>query len=212
MLSSPVFAKLQRRIVPPGIPSLPLSSLATRHSSSIPFLFNRSSSLRLRRRPTERYISPLCSYLCPRSPSRQGGTPPASLYSRPPLDSISSIFRRPSYFSSTTYKMLLPQLLCFDNHPFSCGVYPPPSILFPVHSCPERPGALSESFDPAGETLALHSPPACPPWRVTFLSGRKSCRAGRASDSPEDWRQSLRVRDSAAAEAPAPLLSSASGC
>jgi hypothetical protein len=38
---------------------------------------------------------------------------------------ISSISRRPSLFSSTAYKMLLPQLLCFDNHPFSWGVYTP---------------------------------------------------------------------------------------
>jgi hypothetical protein len=37
----------------------------------------------------------------------------------------SSISRRPSHFSSTAYKMLLPQLLCFDNDPFSWGVYPP---------------------------------------------------------------------------------------
>src|SRR5260370_29519800 len=37
----------------------------------------------------------------------------------------SSISRRPSPFSSTAYKMLFPQLLCFDNDPFSWGVYPP---------------------------------------------------------------------------------------
>src|SRR5713226_7195999 len=37
----------------------------------------------------------------------------------------SSISRRPSPFSSTAYKMLLPQLLCFDNDPFSWGVYTP---------------------------------------------------------------------------------------
>ena len=37
----------------------------------------------------------------------------------------SSISRRPSHFSSTAYKMLLPQLLCFHNDLFSWGVYPP---------------------------------------------------------------------------------------
>jgi hypothetical protein len=37
----------------------------------------------------------------------------------------SSISRRPSPFSSTAYKMLFPQPLCFDNDPFSWGVYPP---------------------------------------------------------------------------------------
>src|SRR4029077_1630795 len=33
-----------------------------------------------------------------------------------------SISPRPSHFSSTAYKMLLLQLLCFENHPFSRGV------------------------------------------------------------------------------------------
>jgi hypothetical protein len=96
----------------------------------IPFLFNHSWSLRLRRRPTARLSSLLFSL--PYGPSllQQGGTPPplprarhggrtASLsLSRPRLDSISSISPLPSHFSSTAYKMLPPQLLCFHNHPF----------------------------------------------------------------------------------------------
>jgi hypothetical protein len=40
------------------------------------------------------------------------------------------ISRRPSHFSSTAYKMLLPQLLCFDNDPFSWGVYTPHFYFF----------------------------------------------------------------------------------
>jgi hypothetical protein len=39
------------------------------------------------------------------------------------------ISRRPSHFSSTAYKMLLPKLLCFDNDPFSWGCTPPLSVL-----------------------------------------------------------------------------------
>jgi hypothetical protein len=41
-----------------------------------------------------------------------------------PSSPICSISCRPCHFSSTAYKMLLPQLLCFDNDPFSWGVYP----------------------------------------------------------------------------------------
>jgi hypothetical protein len=41
-----------------------------------PFLFNLSSTLRLRRRPTERYVSPLFSHLCGRFPLQRTGTPP----------------------------------------------------------------------------------------------------------------------------------------
>jgi hypothetical protein len=48
--------------------------------------------------------------------------PPSSSTASSPISSIS---RRPSHFSSTAYKMLLPQLLCFDNDPFSWGCTPP---------------------------------------------------------------------------------------
>jgi hypothetical protein len=53
-----------------------------------------------------------------------GGVPPLSLFSSTASSLISSISRRPSHFSSTAYKMLLPQLLSFDNHPFSWGCTP----------------------------------------------------------------------------------------
>jgi len=44
--------------------------------------------------------------------------PPSSSTAASPICSIS---RRPSHLSSSAYKMLLPQLLCFDNDPFSWG-------------------------------------------------------------------------------------------
>jgi hypothetical protein len=43
----------------------------------IPFLFNHSSSLRLRRRPTARLSSLLFSSSCGHFPLQQGGTPPS---------------------------------------------------------------------------------------------------------------------------------------
>jgi hypothetical protein len=58
-------------------------------------------------------------------------------FSRPPLASISSISCHPSHFPSTTYKMLLPQLLSFHNHPFSWGCTPAPS-LSRAHLSPTR--------------------------------------------------------------------------
>jgi hypothetical protein len=51
----------------------------------------------------------------------QRGCTPLALFSSTASSPISSISRRPSHFSSTAYKMLLPQPLCFDNHPFSWG-------------------------------------------------------------------------------------------
>jgi hypothetical protein len=43
----------------------------------IPFLFNLSSTLRLRRPPTERHVSLLLSCPCGRSPLQRTGTPPS---------------------------------------------------------------------------------------------------------------------------------------
>jgi hypothetical protein len=85
-----------------------------------------------------------------------GGYTPSLSLSRPPLASIPSISCHPSHFSSTTYKMLLPQLFCFHNHPFSWGgVYPPFT-----QSPPERAKGLlppkPESFDPAGQIFFFH--------------------------------------------------------
>jgi len=66
--------------------------------------------------PSHRDLSLHPASLCVRClPRSDRGLPPAQC----------PIPRRPSLFSSTAYKMLLPQLLCFDNHPFSWGVYPP---------------------------------------------------------------------------------------
>jgi hypothetical protein len=47
---------------------------------------------------------------------------PLALFFPTVCSPIACISRRPSHFSSTAYKMLLPQLLCFDNDPFSWGV------------------------------------------------------------------------------------------
>ena len=46
----------------------------------IPFLFNHSWSLRIRRRPTARLSSLSFSLPCGHSPLQQGGTPPSSLF------------------------------------------------------------------------------------------------------------------------------------
>jgi hypothetical protein len=91
----------------------------------IPFLFNRSASHRLRRGPTGSLLSPFLSSPCRHFHSQQGGTPPLPPSSSTVPSPICSISRRPSHFASTTYKMLLPQILCIDNDPFSWGVYTP---------------------------------------------------------------------------------------
>jgi hypothetical protein len=54
--------------------------------------------------------------------SSTGGYTPLPPSSSTDASPICSISRRPSLFSSIAYKMLLPQLLCFDNDPFSWGV------------------------------------------------------------------------------------------
>jgi hypothetical protein len=62
----------------------------------------------------------------PLYPERFSRKAPSSSTAAPPISSIS---HRPSLFSSTAYKMLLPQLVCFDNDPFSWGVYTPPRLF-----------------------------------------------------------------------------------
>ena len=57
-----------------------LVTLRTPTDTSIPFLFNRSSFLRPRRRPTGSYVSHLFSCPCEHFPPQQGGTPPTSLF------------------------------------------------------------------------------------------------------------------------------------
>jgi hypothetical protein len=128
LLSSSVFPKLQPRSVPPSrfhIGERPDCSLTSYPKDSngrlYPFSFQSlvipsspSSSNRTLRIP---FIS-----LSLRALSlATGGYTPSLHFSRPPLDSISSISRRPSLFLSIAYKMLLSQLLGFDNPPFSWG-------------------------------------------------------------------------------------------
>jgi hypothetical protein len=78
-------------------------------------------------------------------PSRWGCIP-LSHSSSTAAPRISTISPRPSLFSSTAYKMLLPQISCFDNHPFSWGVHTPLGS-FPWG--PRKPG----------QSLALHISP-----------------------------------------------------
>jgi hypothetical protein len=144
MLSSPVFAKLQPRSAPPSrSPSFRTDEWPGRLQISYPKGFNG----RL-------YPFSFQSLIVSSSPSRSNGTPripfislslrrlffatggytPSPSLSRLPPVPISSISRRPSYFSSTAYRMLLPQLLCFDNHPFSWGCTPLP-LYFTLCRC-----------------------------------------------------------------------------
>jgi hypothetical protein len=92
-------AKLRHRPNPPTAPraSTPTTSqficklvtLRTPVDSCIPFLFNHPSSFRLRRRPTERPISPLFLCLCRCSPSQQGVHPlPLFILDRHPTRSL----------------------------------------------------------------------------------------------------------------------------
>ena len=64
--------------------------------------------------------------------SHQPGQSQTLLLHGRPLPGQSSISCRPSHFFSTAYKMLLPQLLCFDNDPFSWGGVPPNLRTFHV--------------------------------------------------------------------------------
>jgi hypothetical protein len=66
----------------------------------------------------------LWNQFVPHSFYRNGGCTPLTLLPSTAVSSISPISRRPSHFSSTPYRMLLPQPLCFDSDPFSWGVYP----------------------------------------------------------------------------------------
>ena len=134
MLSFPVFAKLQPRPDPqvalsrlvlfyvPFIETLCFQAFTHSFSNgtSQPFPFQslpHSSFAPLLNR-VEQF---LWNQTVPHSFPSQRGYTPLSLFSSAASAPISSISRRPSHFSSTTYKMLLPQLLCFDSHPFSGG-------------------------------------------------------------------------------------------
>jgi hypothetical protein len=135
-----------------------------------------SNSFRTLSRHT-RSPNPLPSIVCGLFPSQWGCIPPSqaelcydknSLYSRsvprclcgnpshglPLLQSV-LFSRRPSHFPSTVYKMLLPQLLCFDNHPVSWGVYPPGSIS----STAPRSSSLPATTFCLVTSFLLQSPP-----------------------------------------------------
>jgi hypothetical protein len=59
------------------------------------------------------------------------GVTPLFVFPSTASSPISPTSRRASHFSSTAYKMLLPQLLCFDNDPFSWWGVPPPREFSP---------------------------------------------------------------------------------
>src|SRR5216684_8899746 len=114
MLSSPVFAKLQHR----SNPQVALRRLfAPSFPSFSPFAINGFRTILRNGRP-----QPLTFQSLADSFHRNGGVPPSLSFPRLPLASVS---HRPSHFVSTACNMPLSQLFCFDNHPFSWGVYTP---------------------------------------------------------------------------------------
>jgi len=125
---SPVFAKLQRGVFP--------SSCCRRLSRArLSLLFaTHTDSTSCKSFPCHSYentggVYQLFPFWFTQSGLGEGNS------SLPCPFSNCSISCRPSHFSSTAYKMLLPQLLCFDNDPFSGGVYP--SYHFIFRSLPE---------------------------------------------------------------------------
>jgi hypothetical protein len=134
MLSSSVFAKLQPRSVPsnhsPGfhtdgwLECLQTSYPKVSNGRSYPLSFQSLGEPGFPSNSNGVLCIPFVSLPLPTLSSATRGCTPSFHFSRPPLDSISSISRHPSHFSSTTYKMPLPQLLCFENHPFLWGCIP----------------------------------------------------------------------------------------
>src|ERR1700674_206691 len=116
MLFSPVFAKLQLRPDSPSRTLLPGPIRPLRHSTP---LFPTVSGLFCAMDAPQ----PLSFQSLADSFYRNGGCTPLTPSSSNASSPICSISCRPSHFSSTTYKTLLAQLLCFDNDPFSWGVY-----------------------------------------------------------------------------------------
>jgi hypothetical protein len=118
MLFSPVYIESHpRRNAANAASSIPLESFNF-------FTFNGFRTLLHNGRPQSFSLQSLPdSFYC------NGGVPPLARASSTASSPISFISRHPSHFSSTAYKMLFQQLLCFDNHPFSWGVYTPPHII-----------------------------------------------------------------------------------
>jgi hypothetical protein len=121
---------------------------------SYPFSFQ---SLANHSSPSSSNGAPLISFIfiAPRTLSiATGRYTPSLSFSRPPLASISSFSCHPSHSSSTAYKMLLPQLLCFDHHPFSWGCTPPRTIFI------QGPSLSYKIFSPClGASVANFFPP-----------------------------------------------------
>jgi hypothetical protein len=113
---------------------------------SFPLCVNRSPLIPFPFIPLQAIPSPTGGYTpppLPRALSAKGSS------SSTALSPICSISRPPSHFSSIAYKMLLPQLLCFDNHPFSWGVYSPsrlPRARRGTEGCKFRRGGRLSHF------------------------------------------------------------------
>jgi hypothetical protein len=111
------------------------------------------------------------------------GYPPPSIFLNSP--SIPSISRRASRFSSTAYKMLLPQLLCFGNDPFSWGVYTPH-----FHSSPfgnDRKGGQVPPLQGAEEFVKFVGGVEA---GFEFAGGEALAKIAAAGSS-EEWRGEL---------------------
>jgi hypothetical protein len=125
MLFSPVYIEAHPRRNAAFASRMNLRDAVHANSSRLfksfnPFTFNSFRTLLHNGR-----LQPLSFQSLPDSFHRNGGVYPLAPSSSTACSPICSISRRPSLFSSTAYKMPLQQLLCFDNHPFSWGVYPP---------------------------------------------------------------------------------------
>jgi hypothetical protein len=79
-------SRMNLRDAAPATTSYSVCKLVTLEAPTdacIPFLFNRSPFLRLRRRPTGSYVSRLFSSPCEHFSSQQGGTPPSPPHRAP---------------------------------------------------------------------------------------------------------------------------------
>jgi hypothetical protein len=135
MLLFRVFGKLQPRPGPPTALS-PCPLLHPGHST--PFISNSFRTLSRNGRTSTSFLSIACRLF----PSQWGCTPPLGIF----IDCLVS--NLPDFPSSIAFlfnrlQMLFPQPPCFDNDPFSWGVY-----------------TLAHNAVPAGETLPFTSLPA----------------------------------------------------
>src|ERR1700694_139839 len=81
---------------------------------------------------------------CPANHARPRTPRSLSAYFSNPQVTCNEISRRPSPFCSATYKMLFPQLLCFENDPsFMGGTTTPGSSIIRPRICMEPRGSPS---------------------------------------------------------------------